>query len=320
MWHVPGKLHDASLRCMRWLMHCLLLLPPRPRKELKILYTVVLLIYLAYVTSWRFSFNYHVVYDMKNDHVSRYIDLLNFVGLIVSHVIVVMELLWKNHGEEIERQLQHMRHILRVQFGHEVNLERIRLYCNILIGSLIVRLIILLGMTIFVNFVTDNLFLLFYCYYSEIVLLIRLSEFSMYSSLILCFYRELSVVSSTLIDKLECIISEMSPMRRILLHRLITLQHLHGLLWNTTRAIEQNFSLSLISIMLKLLVNTSMLPYWIYLNVITQTNWANILCECTLEINELFNRSIAYISCRLYYRSVVSVYGNYCTLPDLQSL
>lgn len=278
MWYVPGKLHDASLRIMRRSMHCMLLLPPRPQVELKVLYTIVLLIYLMFVLNWRFSFNYHVVYDFKNDHVSRNIDLLNFVGLILSHAIVAMELLWKNRSEQVEQQLQRMRHILRVQFGHNVNLRRIRCYSNIIFASLLARVSILMAFTIYVNFVTDNLVLLFYSHYSEVVLLMRFSEFTMYSALIMCFYRDLLDVSTTLIAELERTSSEMCSVRRILLDRLFTLQHLHGLLWYSTRLIEQNFEWSLISIMLKLLVNTSMLPYWIFLNVTTTKSWAIIQC------------------------------------------
>lgn len=164
MWYVPGKLHDASLRIMRRLMHCMLLLPPRPQVELKVLYTIVLLLYLIFVL------------------------------------------------------------------------------------------------------------------YSEVVLLMRFSEFTMYSSLILCFYRDLCKVSTTLIADLESTSPEMCSVRYILLDRLFALQHLHGLLWNSTRLIEQNFELSLISIMLKLLVNTSMLPYWIFINATTTKSWAIIQC------------------------------------------
>lgn len=178
MWYVPGKLHDASLRIMRRLMHCMLLLPPRPQVELKVLYTIVLLVYLVFVLNWRFSFNYHVVYDLKNDHVTRNIDLLNFVGLTLSHAIVAMELLWKNRSEQVELQLQRMRHILRVQFEHNVNLSRIRWYSNSIFASLVVRVLILATVTIYVNFVTDNLVLLFYSHYSEVFLLMRFSEFT----------------------------------------------------------------------------------------------------------------------------------------------
>lgn len=278
MWYVPGKLHDASLRFMRRLMHCMLLLPPRPQVELKVLYTIVLLVYLIFVLNWRFSFNYHVVYDLKNDHVTRNIDLLNFVGLTLSHAIVAMELLWKNRSEQVELQLQRMRHILRVQFEHNVNLRRIRWYSNTIFASLVVRVLILAAVTIYVNFVTDNLVLLFYSHYSEVVLLMRFSEFTKYSSLILCFYRDLCEVSTTLIADLESTSPEMCSVRHILLDRLFALQHLHGLLWNSTRFIEQNFELSLISIILKLLVNTSMLPYWIFINATTTKSWAIIQC------------------------------------------
>lgn len=284
MWHVPGELHDASLRIMRRLMHCLLLLPPRPHVQLRILYTTGLVFYLVFIFKWRFSFNYHVVYDIKNDHVSRIIDLLNFVGLITCHATVVMELIWRNRSEQVEQQLQRIRHILRVQFGHKVNLKRIQRNCNILFGSLIVRVLMMAGMAIYDNVMTDTSVLLFYAFYSEVVLLTRFSEFTMYSSLILCFYRDLWQVSSTLMSDLEKTRFEIWSVRRILLDRLFTLKQLHGLLWNTIREIECNFQLSLILAMLKLFVDTSVLPYWIFINVTSSKCWAIILCVYNLMV------------------------------------
>lgn len=278
MWHVPGELHDASMRIMRRLLHCLLLLPPSPHVQLRVLYTAGLLIYLVLIFKWRFNFNYHVVYDIKNDHVSRIIDLLNFVGLITCHGTVVMELIWRNRSEQVEQQLQRIRHILRVQFGHNVNLERIRRYCRILFGSLIVRVLMLAGMTVYDNMMTDTSVLLFYSFYSEVVILTRFSEFTMYSSLILCFYRDLRQVSSTLMAELEKTRFEICSVRRKLLDRLFTMQQLHGILWNTIREIESYFELSLILIMLKLFVDTSVLPYWILISISSSNSWAIILC------------------------------------------
>lgn len=278
MWHIPSELHDASLRVVRRLMHCLLLLPPRPQVKLKILYMIVLLFYLVFIAHWRFSFNYTVIYDVKNDYVSRAIDLQKFVGLVICHAVITTELLWKNRSAEIELQLQRMRHSLRVQFGYCVNLERIRLYCNILIGSLIVRVLMFLAMTLYINFVTDEFVLVFYDLYSEVILLTRFTEFTIYSVLILTFYKDLCDISETLIAELERTPSEMSSVRRVLMDRLSMLQHLHGLLWSTIRKIEENFKMSLISMMLKFITDTSVLPYWIYMNVTGTACWAVILC------------------------------------------
>lgn len=52
------------------------------------------------ILQWRFAFNYNVIYDIINDDVSRVLDLVNFVALIVGHSIVAMELLWRNHSEK----------------------------------------------------------------------------------------------------------------------------------------------------------------------------------------------------------------------------
>lgn len=278
MWHVPEQLHHASLRHMRRLMHCLLLLPPRPRVQLRLLYTIGLLLYLMFIFNWRLSFNYHVVYNLKHDHVSRIIDLLKFVMLIASHATIVLELLWKNRSEQVEQQLQHIRHILRVQFGHNVSLRHMRLYCNILLASLVGRVLLLATMTIYENVMTDTYVLLYYAFYSEIVLLTRFSEFTMYSTLILCFYRDLRKVSTSLMTELENTRFGIWSVRRILLDRLNMLQHVHGLLWNTISQIECNFELSLICGMLKLFVDISVLPYWIYISISTSKNRSIILC------------------------------------------
>lgn len=283
MWHTPSELHDASLRVIRRLMHCLLLLPPFPQVKLKILYTIVLFFYLVFIAHWRFSFNYNVVYDVKNDYVSRAIDLQKFVGLVICHAVITAEVFWKNCTAEIELQLQRIRHCLRVQFGYCVNLERIRFYCNILIGSLIVRVFMFLAMTLYINFVTDDFVLVFYDLYSEVILLTRFTEFTIYSVVIYRFYRDLCDTSEIFIAELERTPYEMSSVRRVLVERLSMLQHLHGLLWNTIRKIEENSKLSLISMMLKFITDTAVLPYWIYVNLSGPTCWAVILCTYTVN-------------------------------------
>ncbi|XP_062123397.1 putative gustatory receptor 98a [Drosophila sulfurigaster albostrigata] len=155
MWHVPIELHNVSLRLMRRLMHLLLLLPPRVWRHVNLLYMVALFAYLAFIFHWRISFNYHVVYDIQVDSFSRFIDVLNFLALITCHIAVAMELLWRNRSEQIEQQLERMRYMLRVQFGYQVNLQRIQSHCHCIYGSLLMRSIILLVMTIYNNLVTD---------------------------------------------------------------------------------------------------------------------------------------------------------------------
>ncbi|KAH8417628.1 hypothetical protein KR222_002997, partial [Zaprionus bogoriensis] len=284
MWHAPGELHDASLRFMRRLMQCLLLLPPSCRMNLKLLYSVVVFVHLAFVFKWRFSFNYHVVYDIRNDHVSRIIDLLNFVALVLAHAIVAMELLWRNSSEQVQQQLQRIRYTLRVQFGHSVNLQRIRNCCNALYGSLIARVLFLFAMTMYSNAYTDTSVLLLYSFYSELVLLVRFSEFSVHSALVMCFYRDLRDASSNLMLELERKRFDSFLVRRELLARLYTMQQLHGQLWCTVRLIERNFELSLATVMLKLFVDTSVLPYWIFICVTSEKMLPVILCGLTSEI------------------------------------
>jgi len=109
MWHVSGELHNASLRFMRHLMRFFLLLPPHSHLSWKMIYNIALFIYIMCILQLRFAFNYNVIYDLIHDDVSRVLDLVNFVALIVGHSVVAMELLWRNHSEQIEQQLQQIR-------------------------------------------------------------------------------------------------------------------------------------------------------------------------------------------------------------------
>ncbi|KAL7731220.1 hypothetical protein ACLKA6_014407 [Drosophila palustris] len=304
MWHVPIELHDASLRLMRRLMHCLLLLPPRPVRFLQLLYMFTLLMYLGFVFHWRIGFNYHVVYDIQLDQFSRMIDVLNFVVLIACHIVVAMELLWKNRSEEIEQQLERIRYLLRVQFGYKVNLLRIRRYCQGICGSWFLRCLLLFGMTVYTNVGTDVVLLLYYHFYSEVVLLLRFSEFSLYSLLILAFYQELHEVSLNLILELET--SSVAS-----LNRLSTLRQVHGILWNTIRTIECNFELSLITVMLKLFVDIFVLPYWIFINVLNQTNTSvvhYILAEEFCKFVEVLVPCLIWNRCELVQREIRSIF------------
>ncbi|KAH8312218.1 hypothetical protein KR044_009828 [Drosophila immigrans] len=278
MWHVPIELHNVSLRLMRRVMHLLLLLPPRQLRHVRLLHTLALFGYLAFIFQWRISFNYHVVYDIRIDYFSRFIDVLNFVALVACHTVVAMELMWRNRSAQIEQQLERMKYLLRVQFGHNVNLQRIRRYCRWIYASLLLRCLILLLMTIYNNQVTNVSMILYYDFYSELVLLIRFSEFSLYAVLILCFYQELLEVSHKLMPQIESCNTEVSSF----LERLSTLRQLHSILWNTIRSIERNFELGLIIVMLKYFVDIFVLPYWIFINVQSQTNTA-VVQYCTIE-------------------------------------
>ncbi|XP_060647184.1 putative gustatory receptor 98a [Drosophila nasuta] len=306
MWHVPIELHNVSLRLMRRLMHLLLLLPPQVWRHVNLFYMVALFAYLAFFFHWRISFNYQVVYDIQVDFFSRFIDVLNFLALITCHIAVAMELLWRNRSEQIEQQLERMRYMLRVQFGHQVNLQRIQSHCRCIYGSLLLRCIILLGMSIYNNLVTDESLLLYYNFYSEIVLLIRFSEFSLYSVLIMAFYQELIEVSSELVEQLQSSGCELTNS----LERLSTLRQLHSILWNTIRSIERNFERSLIIVMLKLFVDIFVLPYWIFINVQSQRNAAIVQYCAVEELVKFLELSIPFMiwsRCELLQRKFRSI-------------
>lgn len=277
MWHVPGELHAASLRCISRLKLWLLLLPPHPLLQLRLLYTVSLLSYLVFILHWRFSFNYGVVYN-RNDSFSRVVDLLNFVTLTAAHLVVAMELIWRDRSEQIEQQLERVRYVLRVQFGQKVNMLRVHRYCRIINSILLICCLMLLLMTIYNNLVTNMSRLLVYAFYSEVILLLRLSEFSVFAVLILVFYMELTEVSRRLILELDKTRYEVWSLRRLSLERLYVLQHLLGLLWNTVRLIERNFALSLIVVLLKYFVDISVLPYWMFINNYNHVDISTTYC------------------------------------------
>jgi len=178
--------------------------------------------------------------------------------LIVGHSVVAMELLWKNHSEQIEQQLQQIRYVLRIYFGHKVNLNRIKSYCNVIYSILFIRVMVIFLLTIY-NCITTNTSLLLICHlYSEIVLTLRCIEFSLHSILVLAFYKELIDVGDEIVAKL---IDDLN------VKRLSTLQQLHQLLWQSHRDIEINFERSLIVVMVKCFIDTSLMPYWVYLNI-----------------------------------------------------
>jgi len=254
MWHVPGELHNVSLRFMQRLMHFLLLLPPHQYLSWKIVYNIVLFTYILCIFQWRFAFNYNVIYDAVNDNVSRILDLVNFVALIVAHSVVAMELLWRNHSQQIEQQLQQIQYIARIQFGHNMNLKRIESYCNVIYRIVYIRVGILLSLTVY-NCISTSTSLLLICHlYSEIILTLRCIEFSLHSILVLSFYKELIDVGNEIVAKLNNTQLQLEPVCISSTDRLSTLQKLHQLLWQTHRNIEGNFELSLIVVMMKTLL------------------------------------------------------------------
>ncbi|KAH8388255.1 hypothetical protein KR093_002295, partial [Drosophila rubida] len=283
MWHVPGELHNVSLRCMRHLMHLLLLLPPQPHLGWKILYSSAIFVYLLSIFRWRFAFNYDVIFDVVNDEVSRVLDLINFVALIVGHFVVATELLWRNHSEHIQLQFQQLRYVLRIQFGHKVQLKRIERYCNLIYGIVAIRIAVLLCITI-ANYMTTNTSLLLICHlYSELVFTLRCIEFSLHAALVLAFYKELGDVGSEIVARLSSNLVE--SQLNLQVQRLAAIQQIHQLLWEIHRSIEANFERSLMMVMLKCFVDSSVMPYWVYLNSIRTNSLAMQLCKGQYEIN-----------------------------------
>lgn len=130
----------------------------------------------------------------------------------------------------------------------------------------------MLLLTIYNYATTITSLLLIYHFYSEIVLTLRCIEFSLHTILVLAFYRELIDAGNEIVAKL----ADAANVRH-----LSTLQHLHQLLWQIHRDIETNFERSLIVVMMKSFIDTSVMPYWIYLNSTRINTIATQLCRNT---------------------------------------
>ncbi|XP_017008908.2 putative gustatory receptor 98a [Drosophila takahashii] len=267
MGQMSGELHAASLLRMRRVMKCMGMLPIFQNLHAKVFCTVVLLITVGCSSYWRFSFDYDFDYDFLNDHFSSTIDLTNFTALIASHVIIVIELLWANCSQDVDRQLQEIHCQLKVQLGIPNNTDRIRGYCNAIYGSLIIRWLIFFLMTVY-----NNRALTYYALYSELVLLARFSEFTLYCAVILFLYQELVLGASNVVKELEKTRFELWTIRRLTLEKLPKLQRIHGSLWQSIRCLERYFQLSLITLLMKFFVDTSALPYWLYLSKVQHTD------------------------------------------------
>ncbi|KAH8417882.1 hypothetical protein KR222_007570, partial [Zaprionus bogoriensis] len=284
MWHLPGELHNVSLRLVRRIMHLVFLLPPRPYLTLRMLYTLAVFAYIVFIFQWRFAFNYNVIYDVVHDDVSRVLDLVNFIALIVGHSVVAQELLWRNHGDRIEQQFQQIRFVLRMQLGHQVNLERIQRYCRVIYTIISMRVALLLLITVYNCLTTSTSHLLICHLYSEMVLTLRCVEFSLYAMLVLAMYSELHEAGVGIVFRLETLPAEQQIDIRREVDRLVILQQLHQLLWKTQRDIETNFERSLIVVMMKSFVDTSVMPYWVYLN---QTRLGTLAMQIYSSTEEL---------------------------------
>ncbi|XP_017034981.2 putative gustatory receptor 98a [Drosophila kikkawai] len=266
---VSGELHAVSLLGMNRVMKCMVMLPVSKHLIAKVFCNAVLFTTVGFSTSWRLSFEYDLAYDFRNDPFSRIIDLMNFIALITSHVIIVMELVWLKSGDDINSQLEEIRREMNVLLGVQVNLQRVRAYCNAVYASLFIRCLAFGLVTIYAN-----RSLTYYAFYSEIVLLVRFSQFTLFSAVIMVLYQELSPAGESVLAELECSLFELSSVRRSSLEKLAKLQRVHGLLWRAIRCLEHNFQICLITMLLKFFVDTSALPYWIYLSKVQHTGVA----------------------------------------------
>ncbi|BFF92563.1 putative gustatory receptor 98a [Drosophila madeirensis] len=79
---MSGDLYSCSLRHMHRAMKCLGIVPLGQHFYLKILCNLVMVVVISIAILWRFSFKYEFGYDFLNDHMSRVIDLSNFVELM----------------------------------------------------------------------------------------------------------------------------------------------------------------------------------------------------------------------------------------------
>ncbi|XP_017866411.1 PREDICTED: putative gustatory receptor 98a [Drosophila arizonae] len=282
MCDVPVKQHNSALRFIRLLMCLTLIVPPRPHRQLRLLYTGSMVVYLCLISRWRIAFNYHVDYDRLNDTVSYVLDLLNFVALTVSHFVISFQLIWQSRSSRIEAQFSHIQNVLYEKIGHKVNAARSRLITNRVFRLLLFRILILLGLTVYNNTSSNESLLLIANFYSQVVLILRCSEFALHSALVLTIYQEMYEAASAVISRLESSRCHTWSPRRLPLKHIACLQQLHLLLWNLQRDIEKYFERALIVLMLKFFIDTSVHPYWAYVNRI-QTNNVPMQIWCATE-------------------------------------
>ncbi|XP_030563945.1 putative gustatory receptor 98a [Drosophila novamexicana] len=175
-----------------------------------------------------------------------------------------------------------MQNVLSETIGRKVNLHRVRFNSNLILSFLFLRVSVIFGMTIYNNLASSTSVLLIGNFYSEVVLILRCSEFTLHSAFVLAIYQELIDAATSVISELESIHFKIWSQRRVPLKRIATLQQLHLLLWKTQRDIERNFERSLVMVLLKYFIDISVLPYWAYLNRIYVDNFP-MQMWCTTE-------------------------------------
>ncbi|XP_064550888.1 putative gustatory receptor 98a [Drosophila montana] len=279
MWHVPGELDVASLRLMRGSMHCLLILPPRSHLYLKLLYNIALLVYIGFIFRWRYLIDQNIVFL---DNKSRIVYLVGILELLVGHCVVAMELLWSNHSKMIEQQFQEIHDILCVRLGRKVNLVRIEGYCNVIYRFNFIRIAALAAVTIYSLIATNNFFLL--CnLYSETLFALRCGEFTLHTVLVLAFFQELNDAANEILLGMERLRLDLCSDYCLSAECLAGLQQIHLLLWKNQRDIEHNFLRSLIVIIMKNFVDTAVILYWMFVNIIQKRVYGRLLLYALTE-------------------------------------
>ncbi|XP_001955334.3 putative gustatory receptor 98a [Drosophila ananassae] len=264
---VAGELHAASLSRMRRAMKYFGMLPFSNHLIPKLLCNLWLIVSIVISTQFRFTFDYDFTYDFMNDTFSRTIDLSDFVGLSTAQFIIGMELIWWNHYKEIDSHLEEIRYKLKAHLGQNVNLQRLRGYCKPIYVSLLIRCFLFVSVTVW-----NSRALTYYALYSELVTLMRFSEFTLYCAVILAMYQELLLAGRNLLEELQQTQYEPWAVRHFTIKKLERMQQIHGLLWQAIRRVEHNFKLSLITILVKFFVDTSALPYWMYLGIVQNSD------------------------------------------------
>lgn len=136
--------------------------------------------------------------------------------------------------------------------------HRVRVYSRVIYGFLFLRVTVLLSITIYNYLVTNTSLLLIANFYLELVVIVRCTDFTMHVALVLAIYHELMEASSEIILQLEVQLP-------LSIQKLKTLQQIHHTLWTTHREIEKSFGQSLLVVMLKYFVDTSVMPYWVFM-------------------------------------------------------
>lgn len=270
---MSGELHAASLLRMNRVMKCMGIQPVRNHLDAKLLCTLIVMTAVGVSTYLYLSFDYSSMFIFREEPLSIIFDFCDFVFLMAVHTIVVVQRIWLNSRQDVDGQLQRILLKMDEYLGQQVDLQRVRTYCNAVYGSLLIRCLLSSLMTVYINEP-----IIYYAFFSNLVLLVSFSEFTLYCVVILALYQELILAGSRVLRELDSTGLEPNAVHQLSLEKLEHLQRLHRLLWQAMRSLEGNFHLSLICVLLKLFVDSSSLPYWIYLNQIEHMEVSAYVC------------------------------------------